>query len=169
VKNRDESSYPSFLRPVVRALDFLASMGLTVRGDPPRQIEVEGREWGEPAGGVSLSIREVPRTDADQLASLSVVMKNGGERVWPIQSPGWMCFYRVETDRPVTAFGQQLLMPQHQVEHVNISLGPGDATETDVPVAQIYDMRRGGAYPVRVACTLPDGAVVRSNQIVIRP
>jgi hypothetical protein len=156
------------VNPIVGFLNFMGKMGLTLRGDPPRKINVEGRVWGEEAGGVVLSIREIANSDPAQLPAISVVMKNVGSATRKLTIPGWMFFYQVETPQPLTAFGRQLLMPERRRERLEISLGPGDATETDVPVAQLYEMRARGEYQLRVSCTLEDGVVVRSNQIVIR-
>ena len=54
----------------------MGKMGLTLRGDPPRKIVVTGREWGAAVDGVAISIREIPRDEPEQLASVSAVMKN---------------------------------------------------------------------------------------------
>jgi hypothetical protein len=150
-------------------LDFIAKMGLTLKGDPPRKIHVEGREWGEPVDGIALSIQEILNTDPEQLPAISVVMKNTGPKLLQLTIPGWMHFYEVETTAELSAFGRQLLKPETRREKVEIALGQGDATETDVPIGSLYDMRPKNEYAVRVSCTLPDGAVVRSNRIVIRP
>lgn len=151
---------------LVTFINFLAKMGLIVRPDPPRQIQTEGRQWGAATDGMMLSIREIRRENSDQLPSISVVMKNDGAKSWNLTIPGWMFFYQVETDAPLSAFGRQLLRPENQKETMNIVVGPGDATQTDVPVGSMYEIRRGD-HPVEVTCALPDGTVLRSNRIVI--
>jgi hypothetical protein len=155
------------LNPFVGFLDFLAKMGLTLRGDPPRKIQVEGREWGPEVDGILLSVREITSDEPDQLPSISVVMKNVSSTRRDLTIPGWMYFYAVETAAPLSAFGTQLFKPERRREKVEIAMNPGDATETDVPVGSLYDMRARGDYPVRVSCTLPNGAVVWSNRIAI--
>ena len=154
--------------PFVRFINFLANLGLIFRRDPPRQIRTEGRLWGEAVEGMQLSIRETPKEDPDQLPSISVVMKNIGNESRPFTIPGWMHFFKVETTAPLSAFGQRLLAPDARREIVNITMNPGDATETDVPVGSLYEMGRKGEYSVRVSCTLPGGATLWSNAIRIR-
>src|ERR1700761_8517021 len=58
-----------------RFYNFLANMGLVLRDDPPRVIDMTGREWGESAGGLELSVREIPREDSRQQAVLSTVIR----------------------------------------------------------------------------------------------
>jgi len=149
-----------------RFINFLAKMGLIVRADPARQIHTEGLQWGEAVDGMMLSIREIPKEDPDQLPAISAVMKNTGTKTYNLTIPGWMFFYRVETTAPLSAFGRQLLRPENRKEKMDIVVGPGDATRTDVPVGSMYEMRRGD-YPVELTCTLQDGTVLRSNRIVI--
>jgi hypothetical protein len=47
-----------------------------------------------------------------------------------------------------------------------VKLGPGDAQETDLPVAALYEMREGGPFRVVISCMLPDG-LLRSNEIAL--
>ncbi|HWE50901.1 MAG TPA: hypothetical protein VG273_13995 [Bryobacteraceae bacterium] len=150
-------------------LDFMGKMGLTLRGDPPRKIEITGREWGPAVEGVALSIREIPREDPEELASVSAVMRNTGQKEIPLVVPGWMHFYQIEVEAPLTKYGRALLRPERQTEKIEITLGPGDATETDLPVGSLYELRRPKEYTVRVSCTLPDGSVLHSNELIIRP
>jgi hypothetical protein len=156
------------LNPFTGILDFLGKMGLTLKGDPPRKIPVAGREWGEPVEGICLSLQEIPNEDPDQLPAISLVMKNTGSETRPLTIPGWMSFYSVETTAPLSAFGSRLLRPETRREKLEIVLKPGDATSTDIPVGSMFEMKPKGSYPVQVSCTLPDGAEVRSNAIVIR-
>jgi hypothetical protein len=146
----------------------MARMGLALRGDPPRSIDVTHREWGEPVDGVALSIREIPREDPEQLVSVSAVMKNSGQKQIPLTIPGWLYFYQIEIDAPTTPYGRSLLNPKHRKEPLEILLGPGDATETDLPVGSIFELRPGKNYPMRVTSRLPDGALLRSNELSIR-
>jgi len=147
----------------------MAKMGLTVRGDPPRSIDITHREWGEPVDGVVLSIRGIPREDPEQLVSVSAVMKNGGGKEIPLTIPGWLYFFEMEIEAQATPYGRSLLRPKHKQEPLKILLGPGAATETDLPVGSIFDLRRGQDYKLRVSCRLPDDRVLRSNELSIKP
>jgi hypothetical protein len=155
--------------PFISFVDFLAKMGLILRGDPPRSIDVTGRLWGHPVGGLVLSVREIPRDEPDQLPSISVVMKNAGSAPVSLVVPGWLFFYTIEVEAPLAAYGKALLNPERKKERLAITLGPGDATETDLPAGSVYEMRAGAEYRVSVSCRLPDGSVLRSNEIPIRP
>jgi hypothetical protein len=149
-------------------LDFLGKMGLTLRGDPPRKIDVTHREWGEPADGVVLSIREIPRDEPEQLFSVSAVMKNSGQKQIPLEIPGWLYFYQIEIEATPTPYGRSLLRPKHHKEPLRISLGPGDATETDIPIGSIYELRPGNEYKLKVTCRLPEDILLTSNELTIR-
>jgi hypothetical protein len=150
-----------------RVLTWMANMGLTVKDDRPRVIDMTGREWGEPLNGLELSIREAPKEDPRQPAVLSVVLRNTGPERRRLTIPGWLFFYQIETTAPLSAYGRELLKPEHRTENVEISLGPGDATETDLPIGLIYEMRGSGPWPVRVASHLADGLVLRSNGLEV--
>ncbi len=142
-------------------------MGLIVRDDNPRVIDMTGREWGESAAGLALSIREMRQDDPRQLPVLSVVLRNAGleRRILPV--PGWLFFYDIEVSAPPTAYGRELLKAERGREKIDVALGPGDATETDLPIGLLYEMRPPGAYRVRVSCHLPDGLTLHSNEIVV--
>jgi hypothetical protein len=147
----------------------MGRMGLTLRGDPPRKIDMTGREWGEQVNGIALSIREIPREDPEQLASVSAVLRNSGEKEIPLIVPGWLHFYKIDVAAPLTRYGSALLKPERQTERLEVKLGPGDATETDLPVGSLFTLSGGKGYKVRVSCQLPDGAMLNSNEITIRP
>ena len=147
----------------------MGRMGLTLRGDPPRKIDMAGREWGPAVGGLALSIREIRKEDPAQLASISAVMKNSGAEEIPLVIPGWLHFYQINVEAQPTSYGRALLRPERKTERLDITLGAGDATETDLPVGSLYELRRGMGYKVRVSCQLPGGTVLQSNEIVIRP
>ena len=149
-------------------IDFLGKMGLILRGDPPRSIDMTDRVWGDPVEYFALSVREIRKEDPDQLAAVSVVMKNNGNENIPFTIPGWMFFYSVKVAAPLSAYGTNLLKPERSNERLQISLGPGDATETDVPVGTLYALRKQTDYTVSVSCTLPNGSELRSNQIRLR-
>jgi hypothetical protein len=148
-----------------RFVNLLASMGLILRDDRPRVIDMTGREWGQTVAGLALSIREAGKEDPQQLPVLSVVIRNAGLGRKTFTVPGWLFFYRIETTAPLTAYGRELLKPERRTEKLDVALGPGDATEADLPVCLLYEMRAPGTYRVRVSCQLPDGLTLRSNEI----
>jgi len=149
-------------------MDFLAKMGLTLRGDPPRAIDITNREWGPPVDGIVLSIREIPRQDPEELPGVSAVMKNGGEKRIPLSIPGWLYFYNIEIEAPQTPYGRSLLKPKHHQEPLHLTLGPGDATETDLPIGTIFELNKRQGYKLRVSCQLPGDIVLHSNELTIR-
>ena len=150
-----------------RIYNFLANMGLVLRDDPPRVIEMTGRQWGQPVNGLALSVREIPREDPRQQTVLSVVIRNEGPEPKTFTVPGWLFFYELQLDAPPTAYGSQLLKPERKTERMEVTLAPGQAKETDLPAGVLYDMRTSGDYRIKVLCRLPDGAVLTSNEIVV--
>lgn len=141
-------------------------MGLVLRDDPPKVIDMTGREWGEAADGLTVSIRELPREDPRQVAGISVVMKNEEPLARTLNVPPLIFFYEIE-GLELTPYGRQLMSPDRKGKNIEVQLGPNGAIETDLPVATIYDMR-SGVYKVQVWCRLPDQTMLRSNQITIR-
>src|SRR5580692_4450580 len=150
-----------------RFYNFLAKMGLVLRDDPPKVIDMTGREWGPVAGGLALSIRELERDDSSQAAGISVVMKNEGTQPRTFNVPPWIFFYQIE-GLELTPYGRQLMSPGRQGKNIEVRLGAGDAIETDLPAATFYNLRTPGDYKVNVSCQLPDQTVLRSNEITIR-
>jgi hypothetical protein len=154
-----------------RFYNFLAKMGLVIRDDPPKVIDMTGREWGDPVDGLTLSIRELQREDPTQVAGISVVMKydmkNGGAKLRTLTVPPWIFFYEIE-GLELTPYGRQLMSPDRKSNNVDVTLRPGDAIETDLPIATVYTMRATGDYKVQVSCKLPDGKILRSNELTIR-
>jgi hypothetical protein len=150
-----------------RFYNFLAKMGLVIRDDPRKVIDMTGREWGEPVDGLALSIRELQREDPRQVAGISVVMKNGGANPRTLTVPPWIFYYEIE-GLELTSYGRQLMSSDRKSKNVDLTLRPGDAIETDLPLATIYNLRAAGDYKVQVSCRLPDGVVLRSNEVTIR-
>jgi hypothetical protein len=156
-----------------RFYNFLANMGLVLRDDPPKVIDMTGREWGETADGLNLSVREIPKQDTGEQPVLSVVIRNTGNEARMLTVPDWLFFFQVhvvapdDSNIPLTAYGRQLLKPERSARHMEITLGPGDAKETDIPVAALYEMRARGNYRVRVSCRVGDAVVLRSNEAVV--
>jgi hypothetical protein len=140
-------------------------MGLILRDDRPRVIDITGRQWGESAAGLALSIREATKEDPQHLPVLSVVLRNTGPGRRTLIVPGWLFFYQIEINAPLTGYGRELLKPERRAEKQDVALGPGDATEADLPIGLLYEMPPPGTYRVRLSCSLPDGPVLRSNEI----
>jgi len=138
-------------------------MGLVLRDDPPKVIDLTGREWGEPSAGLALSIRELKREEPGHVAGISVVMKNLGTDPRTLTVPPWIFFYKIE-GMELTPYGRQLMDPSQKRKTADVTLGPGEAIETDLPIAKIYSLKE----KIRVACQLPDGTALRSNQITIQ-
>lgn len=154
--------------------NFLANLGLVLRDDPPKVVDLSGRAFGAVAGGLALSIREIPRHDPDEQVLLSVIIKNAGPERKAFVIPGWLFFYNIEaagedgSAAPLTFYGNQLLKAKKPTERIELSLGPNEARETDLPLGALYSMRRGSIYRVRVSCRPADGEPVISNEITIR-
>ena len=149
-----------------RFYNFLANMGLVIRDDPPRVIDLTGREWGAATNGLALSIRELPREDPRQVTGISVVMKNVGTEAKRVVMSSGPFFYRIH-GLDLTPFGQQFFKSRQQGQQTSVTLGPGDPSETDLPLSTMYDLRRLGEHRVYVTAALPDGAELRSNEITI--
>jgi hypothetical protein len=154
--------------------DFLAKMGLSVRDDPPKVVDLTVREWGPEQAGLALSIAEIPREDADALPRVSVVIRNVSRDRKTFSVPGWLFFYGVEvrmedgTLASMSPFGRQLLKPERRTEQLEVSLEPGEFREAEIPIGSIFGLRARGRYTVSLACEPSDGVVLASNAIVIR-
>lgn len=151
----------------IRFFNFLANMGLVIRDDPPKVIDMTGREWGEAVDGLALSIRELKREEPGQVAGISVVMKNVGTHPKTLDVPPWIFYYEI-AGLELTPYGRQSMNPDRKAKNIEVTLRAGDAIETDLPIATIYKIRAAGDYKVQVSCRLPDGLVLRSNEIVVR-
>jgi hypothetical protein len=150
-----------------RFYNLLANMGLVIRDDPPRVIDMTAREWGDPVDGLELSIRELPRDESGKVTGLSVVMRNTGSEAKRLNIPPWSYFYKVD-GLEFTPFGQQFARAEAKGPNVDVPLGSGDAIESDLPLSTIYRIRDPGEYRVQVSCTLPGGKELRSNPLMVR-
>jgi hypothetical protein len=164
----------AFADGFTRFFNFLANMGLVLRDDPPKVIDMTGRAWGEAVDGLELSIREIPQEDSRQKAVLSVVIRNSGTVAKSFIVPDWLRFYEalvVAPDgsvAPPSSYLRQLLQPEHVKERVEVALPAGAAKETDLMLGLLYDMRAVGEYKVRISGRVPDGITVTSNEVVVR-
>ena len=156
-------------------LDFIGNMGLLARGDPPKVVDLTGRVWGPAVNGFSLSVRQIPRQDSDELPSVSVVLRSEGPAPLLFTVPGWLAFYQFQVmgpdgaEVPLSGYATQFLQASKGTEKVEVSLAPGAVTETLIPIGTLYSMRGRGTYKIRVSCRLPDGTVLTSSEAVITP
>lgn len=158
------------LRPVnrfTRFYDFLANMGLVIRDDPPKVIDLKGREWGPEIEGLALSIRELPREEARQVTGISIVMRNVSAEPKRLHVAPLAVFYKVH-GLELTPFGSQFLKSPPSGPNVDIALDQGQPAETELPLSTMFNLKALGEYRVSVTCTLPDGAEMASNEILIR-
>jgi hypothetical protein len=157
----------------IRFFNFLANMGLIVRDDPPKVIDMTGRVWGESSVGLALSIRELQKDDPSHRTVISVVIRNAGPEPKRFTVGGWLSFYQVTILRPdgspaeMSGYGRELTKPGRTSRSIKVSLDPAGAIETELPLGALYDMKRPGGYRVRISCRVPDGPVLESNEIVL--
>ena len=155
-------------------LDWFAKLGLTVRDDAPKTVDIAGRKWGEPVGGLTLSIQQIRKEDPAQLPAISAAVRNVSSELRRLELPGWLVFYSVQITGPngehagLTAFGRELLKPERHQRRTVLDLASGQAVETDIPIASIYDMRAAGEYRVQISAKVPEGGVAVSNPALIR-
>ena len=149
-----------------RFYNFLANMGLVIRDDPPKVVDLTGREWGAETDGLALSIRELPREDPRQVTGISVIMRNAGTETKRVSISSGPLFYRIH-GLDLTPFGKQYFNSARKPQGTTVTLGPGEPNETDLPLSTMYDLRRIGEHRVYVTAVLPDGAELRSNEISI--
>jgi hypothetical protein len=146
-------------------------MGLTVRDDPKKVVDIAGRLWGEPVDGIALSMQLRPKEDPDELSSVSVAIRNVGATRRTLRTRGWVHFFNVTVrdtsgrDAELTSYGRELMKPENAQAHVEVELEPGDATEADIPIGSIYRMK--GMYRVQAACKTPEGGSAVSNEIEV--
>jgi hypothetical protein len=146
-------------------------MGLTVRDDPKKVVDIAGRTWGEAADGVALSLRLNPREDRDELPSVSVAIRNCGETPRVLRTRGWLNFFEVAVldsagaSAELTSYGRELRKPDRGQALSEIELGPGKAMEADIPIGSIFRMK--GRYRVQAFCETPDGGRAVSNEIEV--
>ncbi len=154
-----------------RFLTFLAKMGLSVRDDPKKVVDVAGRVWGEPVGGLALSLELKRKEDPDELATVSAAVHNRSAETQRLTTRGWLNFYQVSVVGSdghavaLTPYGGELAKPERQPAPAEIVLAPGEAIEADIPIGSIYQMRKGH-YSVQASAGVPGGLAV-SNEISV--
>jgi hypothetical protein len=134
----------------------MANLGLTVRDDPPRVIDVNARVWGEPVDGFVLSIEQITGT-------LSVVLRNVGPSPRTLDIPTWLSFFKIEIEAPLTPFAREL--SKRQSQFINPTISPGELVETQIPLGSLFLLKPNERYRIQVSCILPEGQALHSNAI----
>jgi hypothetical protein len=148
-------------------------MGLSVRDDPKKVVDIAGRQWGEPVRGLALSILLTPRKHDDEPYSTSVAIHNQSPETQRLMTPGWLNFFRVSVIASdgalaaMTPYGRELMKPERRPALSEVVLSPGEAIEVDIPLGTIFDVRRG-QFRVHAACEAPGGGILTSNEILIK-
>ncbi len=150
----------------------MAKMGLSVRDDPKKVVDVAGRAWGEPVNGLALSVLLTPKQDPDQLATVAVAIHNRAAEERRMTTCGWLNFFQVAVTGAdgaavgLTPYGRELMKPERQPAPSPVVLAAGEALEADIPIGSIFQMRRG-SYRVKASCETPDGGRMTSNEILV--
>jgi hypothetical protein len=148
----------------------MAKMGLAVRDDPKKVVDIAGRTWGEPVNGLALSVLLKTKEDPDELPAISVAIHNQAPEAKRLTIRGWLSFLRVSLVGPdgvaagLTSYGFESMKTERLPAPSDVVLTPGEATEADIPIGSIYEMRRG-PYHVQVTCESPGGGLITSNEI----
>ncbi len=146
-------------------------MGLSVRDDPKKLVDIAGRQWGEAIDGLALSVILKPKEDEAELATVSAAIHNTNAQTRRVPTRGWLHFYEVSvtgednTVAVLSPYGRELMKPERQTALTDVTLAPGEAIEADIPVGLIFQVRKG-RYRVRAAAALPGGRAI-SNEITI--
>jgi hypothetical protein len=154
-------------------LEYLARMGLSMRDDPPKVIDPAGRTWGRCVDGLALSIEPVNlREDARARSNISVVLRNTACEPRSLTVPGWLNFYRLHirdangNAATLSPFGAERLDSKHHHRVFRVTLAPDQISETQLPIASIFQLRPGVRYRAKVSCK-PDNHMLESNEIEI--
>ena len=149
-------------------------MGLAMRDDPPKTIDVSSRPWGPSRDGFALSLESAPlREDASVTSNLSVVLRNEMAVARALSLPPWLFLYRVELTRPdgnpasLSAFGREMLNPERGKERFERTIPGEGVTEAQIPLGSLFDLRAPGEYRAVVSCELPEIGELRSNTVAI--
>jgi|SwirhisoilCB2_FD_contig_31_17152693_length_596_multi_4_in_0_out_0_1 hypothetical protein len=146
-------------------------MGLTVRDDPKKVVDVAGRTWGQPVDDIALSMQLKPKEDPDELPAISVAIRNAGAMRRTLRTRGWLEFLNVTVrdssgrDAELTSYGREVMKPEHAQAPTEVELEPGEAVEADIPIGSIYRMK--GTYRVQASCSTPEGGRPVSNEIEV--
>jgi hypothetical protein len=145
-------------------------MGLSVKDDPRKVVDIASRAWGEPVNGLALSVLLKLKEDPDELPTVAVAIHNRGGQARHLQMRGWLNFYEVSVlnsggaQAMLTPYGAELGKPERLPAPSEVVLPAGEATEADIPIASIFAMPRG-RYRVRVSCAAPEH--LTSNEVQV--
>jgi hypothetical protein len=148
-------------------------MGLSVRDDPKKVVDVAGRTWGEPVHGLALSALLLQRKHDDEPASVSVAIHNRSSDVQRLLIRGWLNYFRVSVVNTqgaavaMTPYGRESMKPERLPPPAEVVLAPGEAVEADIPIGLLFEMRRG-QFRVHAACEAPGGGAIASNEIQVK-
>jgi len=148
-------------------------MGLTVRDDPKKVVDIAGRAWGEPFNGLAISIRLRTKEDEDELPAVSVAIHNRARDAQRLMTHGWLNFFHVSVVGPdgrlaeLTPYGGQLMKPDRLPALSEVVLASGEAMEADIPIGSIFQMPKG-RYHVLATCETPGGELITSNEIQVQ-
>jgi len=146
-------------------------MGLAVRDDPKKVVDVAGRTWGRSADDIALSMQLKRKEDPDELPAVSVAIRNVGGTRRTLRRRGWLEFLNVTVrdssgrDAELTSYGREVMKPEHAQPPAEVELEPGEAVEADIPIGSIYRMK--GMYRVQASCATAEGGRSVSNEIEV--
>jgi hypothetical protein len=149
-------------------------MGLTVRDDPKKVVDVAGRKWGEVVEDLALSVLLSARKHDDEPASVAVAIHNRSPYVQRLATRGWLQYFRVRVVNAegarvaMTPYGRELMKPERLPPLSEVVLAPGEALEADIPIGLLFGMERG-EFRVQASCEAPGGGTVVSNEIRVTP
>jgi hypothetical protein len=148
-------------------------MGLTVRDDPKKVVDVAGRTWGEAVDGLALSVLLSARKHDDEPPSISVAIHNRSAHEQRLLTRGWLNYFRVSVVdsegalAAMTPYGRESMKPERLPAPAEVVLAPGEAIEADIPVGLLFEMRRG-EFRVQATSDVPGGEAIASNEIQVR-
>ncbi len=150
----------------------MAKMGLSVKDDPRKVVDVAGRTWGPVVDGLTISALLRTKEDPDELPAITVAILNRGVAAQRITTHGWLDYFQLSvTDSTgaaaeLTPYGRELMKPERMQAAAEMVLEPGEATEADIPIGSLYVMRKG-RYRVQATCAVPGGGRLISNEIQV--
>lgn len=151
-------------------------MGLSVRDDPKKVVDLAGREWGEPVNGLALSVLVSERKHDDEPPVVSVAIHNQSKETRRLTTRGWLSFFRMSVTSPdgavaaITPYARELMKPERLPAPSEVVLAPGEALEADIPIGLLFEMRfgMGREFRVQANCDAPGGGTIASNRIAVK-
>ncbi len=156
---------------IKRSIDALAKMGLVFRSDPPKIVNLAGREWGREAGGLQLSIAAF----GGDWRTLSVILRNADATPKKVLVADWLHFAAIHITAPSgslvspTPYGRESLKRNAAKSRFEAPLGPHAALEFQLPIGLLFDLSAPGSYSTHLTCEVPargGPATLSSNDLV---